>query len=166
MARATPLAGGRPRRSKTSRADTSTGSRQGHGKAHPLRDDILTGSVQATFNAGVVTVSGGATQDEQKALAGLLATCASRVAGRPWEKEDSIGGRSYHRNGKVWVSYSTASRGKALNVSLYQWRSPAEFFAELYAWTFYNSKPPPGPVEKGLKAYMYGGEAAQPPAKN
>ena len=137
----------------------------GPGKAVKIDAAVLNASVRTALGGGTATKPPGVSDPDWAAVKTLLDGCAGRLSGKsPWDKQDDIGGRSYHHSGNGWVSYSTASRGQALSVSNYQWRSPAEFFAELYAWTYYNSKPPPNAVESSLIAYMYGGASASPPA--
>jgi hypothetical protein len=92
----------------------------------------------------------------------LLDLCASRRNDkRPWGSPHDIGGRSYHESyANDWWSYETATRAKALTVRDYQWRAPGEFFAELYAYSYFNSQPPPNGVEAAIAAFMYGGKTA------
>lgn len=61
------------------------------------------------------------------------------AAKTPWDYPVVLAdGRCYHEGypGK-WFSYSNDDRAdKKQSVSLYQWRSPGEWFAELYAWHY------------------------------
>jgi hypothetical protein len=41
----------------------------------------------------------------------------------------------------------------------YQFRSPAEWFAELYAYTWYNKKKAPTGVDKAVTKYMFSAKA-------
>ena len=87
----------------------------------------------------------------------------------PWGKAHDIGGRSYHEAyANEWVSYAVASRSNSNTVRDYQWRAPGEYFAELYAFSYFKSKPPPNGIDAGLAAYMFGGKAADKgaPAKH
>jgi chemotaxis protein histidine kinase CheA len=57
-----------------------------------------------------------------------------------------------------WWSYGPDER-KANGVNNYQWRTPAEWFAEIYAITWLAKKPPKG-VAADIAKYMWGGKAA------
>jgi hypothetical protein len=99
-------------------------------------------------------------------LSGFVNTCASRESSKsPWEHPLDLGdGRSYHmgysaaEGGEQWFSFAMASLSGFM--SKYQWRAPAEWFAETYAYTWLNSVPAPGWVEPALATYMYGGKVA------
>jgi hypothetical protein len=92
----------------------------------------------------------------------LLDVCASRRNDKwPWGSPHDIGGRCYHESyADDWWSYETAVRAKALTVRDYQWRAPGEFFAELYAYSYFNSQLPPNGIEAAIAAFMYGGKTA------
>ena len=100
----------------------------------------------------------------------FLTECVSRKdKAKPWNTPKDTGGRNYHQAySSEWWSCDYAARTNAgLKVRNYQWRSPAEFFAEIYAFTFYKSDTPPTAVDPALAAYMYGGKtSAPPPAKH
>lgn len=97
----------------------------------------------------------------------FLDLCNTRRSDQwPWgnRQHHDSGGRCYHEAYPGdWVSYDTAVRGRKITVRDYQWRAPGEFFAELYAYSYFNAKEPPNGVEPALAAYMYGGKAAAPP---
>jgi len=57
-----------------------------------------------------------------------------------------------------WWSYDPNER-KANGVNNYQWRSPAEWFAEIYAITWLAKKPPKG-VAADVAKHMWGGKSA------
>jgi hypothetical protein len=126
-----------------------------------------------TISAYVVNALGGSvdkpqdmTNEDWAIFSTLLNLCATRLSSykpRPWNSGHThdINGRTYHEAyGGEWWSYETAVRAKALTVRDYQWRAPGEWFAELYAFSYYNEKPPPTAVDAALVAYMYGGSAA------
>jgi hypothetical protein len=56
-----------------------------------------------------------------------------------------------------WVRYSHAAR--AAKVTDYQFRAPAEWFAELYAITWFKKVEPPSSVGKDAAVHLYGGHA-------
>ncbi len=60
----------------------------------------------------------------------------------PWEKPVIVEGtRCYHEGyAGRWFSYDKGVRD-ASSVSLYQWRAPGEWFAELYAWHYIAKEP-------------------------
>jgi hypothetical protein len=129
----------------------------------PLDDGVLSKAV-ADALGGSVSRPDGMSDPDWGVLKPLLDLCVSRRnTAWPWGSANAhdINGRTYHEaySGKWW-SYETAVRAKALTVRDYQWRAPGEWFAELYAFSFYNEKPPPGGVDAALSAYMYGGSAA------
>lgn len=75
----------------------------------------------------------------------------------PWNNPTVIGGRAYHESyaGRgEWWSYDPGARNGA-TVRAYQWRSPAEWFAELYAFTHFKKQKPPGGVDSGVAVYMW-----------
>ena len=79
----------------------------------------------------------------------------------PWGAVKDVGGRSYHEAyDNEWVSYDSTARSASNTVRDYQWRAPAEYFAELYAFSYMMSKPPPGGTDAALSAYMFGGKTA------
>ena len=57
-----------------------------------------------------------------------------------------------------WWSYDPNER-TANGVNNYQWRTPAEWFAEIYAISWLAKKPPKG-VAADIAEYMWGGDAA------
>ena len=64
---------------------------------------------------------------------------------KPWDNavpsDIAIGDRVYVNSyNKDWVSYALAEHGKTY-VCTYQWRSPSEWFAEIYAIAWLNKKP-------------------------
>ena len=65
-------------------------------------------------------------------------------AAEPWFSSDAaaraIGGRVYTQNNSSWYSYSLSER-QANGVRNYQWRSPDEWFADLYGVAWLTNKP-------------------------
>ncbi len=68
----------------------------------------------------------------------------------PWDKPVPAGTRAYHEayDGS-WFSYVFAERAKG--ISNYQWRAPAEWFAELYAYYHMTKKAVPACVDAYIK---------------
>jgi hypothetical protein len=77
----------------------------------------------------------------QEKIVECQALCANK---EPWKTPPApIAGRVYHRGYPGhWYSYSRAARD-ALSVCDYQWRSPVEWFAELYTVSWLKQKPMP-----------------------
>jgi hypothetical protein len=135
----------------------------GAGKGLAIDDRTLSGLVNAALGGAVPTTAPhGMAAPVWAAVAPLLADCAARRNDKwPWGAAHDIGGRTYHEAyAGEWVSYDSAVRGKQLTVRDYQWRAPAEWFAELYAYTWFKSEAPPASIDKAAAAYMYGGSAA------
>jgi hypothetical protein len=74
----------------------------------------------------------------------------------PWVKARPVADRCFFQDKGVWRSYSLAARN-ALTVREYQWRSPAEWFAEIYAASWMMKKKPSGNVNQAAMTYMYVG---------
>jgi hypothetical protein len=67
---------------------------------------------------------------------------------------EDFGGRGYSfGSDSKWHSYSRAVRATT-KVTDYQWTAPAEWFAELYAMTWYLKRDPPD-VDPKVKMYLY-----------
>jgi hypothetical protein len=120
-----------------------------------------------TVNAlrGTVAQPPDISPDAWKKLSDFVNTCAGRESSKkPWEHPLDVGGRSYHmgysaaEGGEQWFSFAMASLSGFM--SKYQWRAPAEWFAETYAFTWLKSVEAPGWVDPALAAYMYGGKVA------
>jgi hypothetical protein len=82
---------------------------------------------------------------------------------KPWNTDLSkvtIGGQrasheAYSGDSKWW-RYSSADR-QGTFVSDYQWRAPGEWFAELYAISWFKKVEPPGAVAQVLRPFLFGG---------
>ncbi len=73
----------------------------------------------------------------------------------------TLDGRAYHmayKQNNSYVSYDPAAR-TGTEVRDYQFRAPGEWFAELYAYTWFNKKKAPGGVDKAAAKYMYSAKA-------
>ena len=71
-------------------------------------------------------------------------------------KPPDIDGRVYTQSGDDWFSYSSKARD-ATEVNPYQWRTPAEWFAEVYAITWLSKKKPPSAVPKDVAQHCWQG---------
>ncbi len=136
--------------------------KSGAGKALTIEEKQLYGAIHDALAGKGVNRPSGMSDADWTVLQPTLDICAKRRNDKwPWGNPHDIGGRTYHEAyAGQWWSYETAVRAKALTVRDYQWRAPGEFFAELYAYSYYNSVPPPGGVDGAIAAYMYGGKAA------
>ncbi len=84
-----------------------------------------------------------------------------KAKAKPWDNDLSavkIAGlpaaHQAYDNNKLWWRYSARA---ATNVSDYQWRAPAEWFAEIYAISWFRKVEPPSPVPQELRSYLFGG---------
>jgi hypothetical protein len=83
-----------------------------------------------------------------------------KPAAKPWDTDLStvtIAGlpaahQAYDSN-TLWWRYSNRA---ATMVSNYQWRAPGEWFAEIYALSWFMKVEPPSPVPQELRAYLFG----------
>jgi hypothetical protein len=65
-----------------------------------------------------------------------------------------VDGRSFVESyDQEWWSYEYAARAPT-RVNNYQWRSPAEWFAEVYAITWLSKRKPPSGVDAAIAAYL------------
>jgi hypothetical protein len=76
---------------------------------------------------------------------------------KPWKTVRAvIGDRVYHKHGS-WVTYSQAARNSQF-VRDYQWYTPGEWFAELYAISWLTKKKPSGNIAPAATEFMYRGK--------
>ena len=95
---------------------------------------------------------------DMKALAKYVASAS------PWDRDitgdpDIAGVKPSHEaySGDArWWRYGAKDR-QSTSVSGYQWRSPVEWFAELYAVTWFKKVEPPGAVHAAIRPYLFGG---------
>lgn len=86
-----------------------------------------------------------------------------RASAEPWNRDisgEQINGvpaahEAYAGDAKWW-QYSAQDRSGTF-VSTYQWRAPGEWFAELYAITWFKKVEPPAGVASAVRPYLYGG---------
>lgn len=147
------------------------------GKSTSLTPKDVLARVKAALTKGTVKVpkTGGGTKktvpeygdgDKPKSMAdadwvllqALLNDCVKiRTTGSPWRKNGglAIGNRVYHESYPgQWVSYSQDARDGS-EVRDYQWRAPGEWFAELYAYSWYKKEAPPGSIPRTVSKYMW-----------
>ena len=124
-----------------------------------LGDDIVKAALLSALTDGSASKPGAVTDDDWAKIEPQLTKVASiRAEKSPWETEPPVlidnraCHQSYDRDG-AWVSYDPAARSSM--VRNYQFRAPGEWFADLYAWSWYAKKPPPGAVDKDVAKYMY-----------
>ena len=87
-----------------------------------------------------------------------------RESGKPWNnasasKNNAIGGRVIQEAYKdEWVSYHLAARARGIRA--YQFRAPAEWFAELYAAYHMQKLNPSHPASKWLAKLKAGSQTS------
>ncbi|HVY14436.1 MAG TPA: hypothetical protein VHB27_04360 [Rhodopila sp.] len=67
---------------------------------------------------------------------------------------EDFNGRGFSFSNGHWHSYSRTVRAKT-QVTNYQWSAPGEWFAELYAMTWYLKRDPPSDIDPKVKLYLY-----------
>ena len=101
-----------------------------------------------------------ADDDWQKIINFLVDKClAIRSDADPWfaDSQVVIGDRVYQEAyDNDWWSYAFAARATT-RVNDYQWRSPAEWFAEVYAISWLSKKKPPSGVDPAVVEFMWKG---------
>jgi hypothetical protein len=84
---------------------------------------------------------------------------AYRENASPWKRDISrepIKAHEAYKADKKWWQYSGEDRASTF-VSTYQWRAPGEWFAELYALTWFKQVEPPAGVAREVRPYLFGG---------
>jgi hypothetical protein len=81
----------------------------------------------------------------------------------PWNKDlsretiaDLPAAHQAYDGDKMWWRYSGSARSST-NVSDYQWRAPGEWFAEIYAISWFKKVEPPSAVAGEFRPYLFGG---------
>jgi hypothetical protein len=125
-----------------------------------VTDAMLTGVVKTALSAGTITQPNTIGDDDwQKILPFVSTHCIPvRDDSQPYFKNSPvvIGGRAYTESQGEWWSYSGAAR-TATRVNNYQWRSPAEWFAEVYAITWLKKHKPPSQVDAAVAKFCWNG---------
>jgi hypothetical protein len=155
----------------------TNGFKAGVGKNTAVSATDLLTAVKATLVKGAVTVTytDGSTGEEVEdvedsdkpdtvsdtdwpLVKALLNQCvAIRSTNWPWGKGKAVvvDGRAYHESyPNQWVSYDSTARNGS-EVRDYQWRAPGEWFAELYAYSWYKKEAPPSGIDKAVAKYMW-----------
>lgn len=133
-----------------------------HGKAGGASKESLAKAIVAIINnANAIEQPADMTDAAAwKTFEKFLGRCANVLS-------EDFDGRGYAIGTGGWHSYSRAVRTKT-QVTDYQWTAPAEWFAELYAMTWYAKRDPPSDVHPKVKQYLYssqsGGAGAGAPA--
>jgi hypothetical protein len=92
-----------------------------------------------------------------KAAERVLTECEKLASDTsPWKNPRPAGAVAYHTTYKKWYGYKLSAR-KVMQVSEYQWRSPVEWFAELYAATWITKAKPPASINSDAARFMFRG---------
>jgi hypothetical protein len=135
------------------------------GLSKTLKAEELKKAVTTAVKDGATDKPVGIEQDDWDKIEPWLKDNAlqAREAAQPFFSATPIvvGARAYTCSvdkSQEWYSYPLTER-TANGVNLYQWRSPAEWFAEIYAISWLAKKPPKG-VAADIAARMWGGKSA------
>jgi hypothetical protein len=127
-----------------------------------LADAVLTGVIAEALDGGTTDQPDAITNfdDWKKILDFLVDKCLKvRTDADPWfaPKQIVVADRVYQESyDGEWWSYDFKARA-ATKVNNYQWRSPAEWFAEVYAISWLSKKKPPSGVDAAIAAYGWKG---------
>lgn len=127
-----------------------------------VADAVLTDVLTDALGNGTTDQPGTITDfdDWKKILDFLVDKCLKiRTNADPWfePKQIVVGDRVYQESyDGEWWSYDFKARA-ATKVNNYQWRSPAEWFAEVYAISWLSKKKPPSGVDAAIAAYTWKG---------
>jgi hypothetical protein len=134
--------------------------RAASGAADTVTDEQLQGIVLSALGGTVTQPKGVAKAEWDKIKPWLDSHCLTiRSASSPWNNAPVIvAGRVYQEaySGEWW-SYDPAAKGTT-KVNDYQWRSPWEWFAEVYAISWLAKKKPPSGVDSAVAEYMWKGK--------
>ena len=125
------------------------------GQAH--KNAMLPEIKKALQNQGTAQPPTVPLQAWQAAQAALTLCMAIATDDRPWKIMRVFGNRCYAKDQGSLLSYSKAQRD-ALTVRDYQWRAPAEWFAELYTASWMFQKKPAAAVDQTAAIYMFRGK--------
>jgi hypothetical protein len=122
---------------------------------------VLTGAVAAALKSGAVERPDGVSDPNWTGIEAFLKEkcLASRFDKTPWFNSEpgdiKVGDRVYHESAaNKWFSYDAAARETSF-VSKYQWRSPGEWFSELFAITWFKKTKPPSGVGAAITKYLW-----------
>jgi hypothetical protein len=123
-------------------------------------DDLLKTALQTALSAGTTVQPATIENDDWGKISPWLTShCLPiRDAGSPYASNSPVaaGDRVYTESQGTWYSYALASRAST-RVNNYQWRSPAEWFAEIYAITWLKKSKPPSAVDGNVAKYCWNG---------
>jgi hypothetical protein len=126
-----------------------------------IKDAVLKGAVTAALKDGTTAEPEGIDHDDWTDIVAFLTdNCLKvRTKAKPWFEDTQIvvDGRVYQEAyAGQWWSYTFAARAQT-KVNDYQWRSPFEWFAEVYAISWLSKKKPPSGVDSAMMPYMWKG---------
>jgi hypothetical protein len=128
------------------------------GNAMQTPQQKLVEAVKAVLATGELKAPKDIDQSEWGKFVTTLSDCVLiREDQSPWDAQEVVafGGRAYLESYKNdWWSYNRTSRTGANTVRGYQWRAPGEWFADLYAFSWYHKKPVAG-IDQAPAAFMY-----------
>lgn len=123
-----------------------------------LTTDIIVKCIVDALRTGIPAKPEDVDDDAWNQLVTFVADKVVPSSGRsePWfTPPPPISGRCYLESyTNHWWSYSHAAVSKT-RVNDYQWRSPGEWFAEVYAISWLKRTPPPSAVDAAVAAYMW-----------
>jgi hypothetical protein len=135
-----------------------TSFRYGPGKNSKISEDQMKSAITAALNGSAPGKPDTVTGTDWGPLQTVLDACANLRADKwPWGAPVPLGGRAYHQSyaeSNEWWSYDPGARA-GTTVRDYQWRSPVEWFAELYAFTNFKKQKPPAGVDAGVAVFMW-----------
>ena len=124
------------------------------------KDKALLAAITTTLDKGTITQPADIGDDDWQLVAQFLSDecIPMREDSNPFFNSNPVvvGDRVYTQSGGAWFSYAIASR-KDTFVNNYQWRTPAEWFAEVYAITWLKKQKPPSKVPAGVAQHCWVG---------
>jgi hypothetical protein len=125
----------------------------------PRFKDALLEEIEGALGGGPAKRPNGMPDHEWAAARATLVACQELAKAKaPWKTPRAVGDVVYHCDRGTWHGYSMKARN-AVSVSDYQWRSPAEWFAELYAASWATKTKPAAAVNPKAAEYMFRGAA-------
>ncbi len=126
-----------------------------------VTDDMLTAAINTALSAGTTTQPATIGNADWKHIVKFLVhKCLPvRDAAQPYFKSTPVvtGDRVFTEAAPgEWWSYASAAR-TSTKVNNYQWRSPGEWFAEVYAISWLKKRKPPSGVDAAVAEYMWKG---------
>ncbi len=123
------------------------------GEANPFSNQ-LKGAIKSALGGQEITKPDDVPKKIWNDAQDMLKTCRKLAADtKPWRTVLPIGERVFHKDNGSWLSYSLKAR-QTFTVRDYQWRSPVEWFAELYAVSWVAKTPHTG-LPARVAEFMY-----------